>query len=166
MAATYEIIATTTLGSAASSIVFSSISGSYTDLILISAPKTQGNSYSFNIVLNSDTGTNYSCTRLYGSGTSAASDRSSSTANSLGNWNVDTSTGVVQPIITQIQNYSNTTTYKTFLTRINSPAPDTYVGAVVSLWRSTSAITSVEFKTSANVGSGSTFTLYGIKAGS
>ena len=164
MTATYKKIATTTLGSAASSITFSSISSSYTDLILVSAPLTQGNSYSFNIVLNSDTGTNYSCTRLYGSGTSGASDRASSTANSLDNWNIATSTGVVQPIITQIQNYSNTTTYKTFLTRINSPAPDTYLGAVVSLWRSTSAITSVEFKTSGNVGAGSTFTLYGIKA--
>jgi hypothetical protein len=165
MAYTYEKIATTTLGSAASSITFSSISGSYTDLILVSAPLTQGNGYSFNIVLNSDTGTNYSCTRLYGAGSgSGSSDRSSSTANSLGSWGVTSSTGIVQPIITQIQNYSNTTTYKTFLTRINSPAPDTYVGAVVSLWRSTSAITSVEFKTSGNVGSGSVFTLYGIKA--
>jgi len=164
MPSTYEKIATTTLGSAASSIVFSSISGSYTDLILVSAPLTQGNSYSFNIVLNSDTGTNYSCTRLFGSGTAAVSDRSSTTANSLGSWGVASSTGIVQPIITQIQNYSNTTTYKTFLTRINSPAPDTYLGEVVSLWRSTSAITSVEFKTSGNVGSGSVFTLYGIKA--
>ena len=34
-AATYEPIATTTLGSAASTITFSSISGSYTDLILV-----------------------------------------------------------------------------------------------------------------------------------
>jgi hypothetical protein len=164
MTSTYEKLATTTTGSATTSVTFSSISGSYTDLILVSAPLTQGNSYSFNIVLNSDTATNYSCTRLYGSGTAAASDRSSTTANSLGSWNVDSSTGVVQPIITQIQNYSNTTTYKTFLTRISSPAPDTYVGAVVSLWRSTSAINSVEFKTSASVGSGSVFTLYGIKA--
>ena len=164
MTTTYEKIATTTLGSAASSIVFSSISGSYTDLILISAPLTQGNGYSFNIVLNSDTGTNYSYTRLFGDTSAAYSDRGSNTANSLGSWGVGSSTGIVQPIITQIQNYSNTTTNKTFLTRINSPAPDNYVGAVVSLWRSTSAINSVEFKTSGNIGSGSVFTLYGIKS--
>jgi hypothetical protein len=164
MTTTYEKIATTTLSVASDSCIFSSISGSYTDLILVSAPKTQGNSYSVNIILNGDTATNYSCTRLYGSGTAAASDRSSTTANSLGSWNIGSSTGVVQPIITQIQNYSNTTTYKTFLTRINSPAPDTYVGAVVSLWRSTSAITSVEFRTSGSIGVGSVFTLYGIKA--
>jgi hypothetical protein len=164
MTTTYEKIATTTLSVASDSCIFTSISGSYTDLILISAPKTQGNSYSFNIVLNGDTATNYSYTRLFGDVSAAYSDRGSSTANSLGSWGVASSTGIVQPIITQIQNYSNTTTHKTFLTRINSPAPDNYVGAVVSLWRSTSAITSVEFKTSGSIGVGSVFTLYGIKA--
>ena len=35
MASTYEKIATTTLGSATASYTFSSISGTYTDLILI-----------------------------------------------------------------------------------------------------------------------------------
>ena len=35
MAITYEPIATTTLSSAASSVTFSSISGSYTDLVLV-----------------------------------------------------------------------------------------------------------------------------------
>jgi hypothetical protein len=35
MAITYEPIATTTLGSAAASVTFSSISGSYTDLVLV-----------------------------------------------------------------------------------------------------------------------------------
>ena len=36
MTATYEKIATTTLGSSQASVTFSSISGSYTDLVLIS----------------------------------------------------------------------------------------------------------------------------------
>ena len=164
MATTYEPIATQTLASSSATVTFSSIANTWTDLILVSAPKTQGNSYSVNIVLNSDTGTNYSCTRLYGDSSSAYSDRSSTTANSLGSWGVASSTGVVQPIITQIMNYSNTSTYKTMITRINSPSPDIYVGAVVSLWRSTAAINSVTFSTSGNIGAGSTFTLYGIKA--
>jgi hypothetical protein len=164
MTTTYEKIATTTLSVASDSCIFTSISGSYTDLILVSAPITQGNGYSLNIILNGDTGTNYSCTRLYGDASAAYSDRASNTANSLGSFGIASSTGIVQPIITQIQNYSNTTTYKTFLTRLNSPSPDNYVSAIVSLWRSTSAITSVEFKTSGSIGSGSVFTLYGIKA--
>jgi hypothetical protein len=39
MTSTYEKIATNTLGSAASSVTFTSISGAYTDLVLISNPK-------------------------------------------------------------------------------------------------------------------------------
>ena len=67
--------------------------------------------------------------------------------------------------IINIQNYSNTTTYKTILGRANNAV--TGVTETVGLWRSTSAITSMTllqsygsdlFKT------GSTFTLYGIKA--
>ena len=38
--ATYEPIATNTLGSAAASVTFSGISGSYTDLILITSTNT------------------------------------------------------------------------------------------------------------------------------
>ena len=42
MTATYEKIATTTLGSAATSVTFSSISGSYTDLVLFSTGNISG----------------------------------------------------------------------------------------------------------------------------
>ena len=45
MAITYEPIATTTLGSAAASVTFSSISGSYTDLVLIVVPKATTGDY-------------------------------------------------------------------------------------------------------------------------
>ena len=68
--------------------------------------------------------------------------------------------------ILQLMNYSNTTTYKTILSRTNAAANG--VDATVGLWRSTSAITSIEIgKNSGMSGTfqiGSTFTLYGIKA--
>jgi hypothetical protein len=61
MAITYEPIATTTLGTSESSVTFSSISGSYTDLVLICAVKnTANNGDEVAFQLNSDTGSNYS----------------------------------------------------------------------------------------------------------
>jgi hypothetical protein len=58
-------------------------------------------------------------------------------------------------------NYSNTTTYKTVLTRAgrNNQATEAFVG----LWRNTAAITSISL-TSQTYTTDSTFTLYGIKA--
>ncbi len=66
--------------------------------------------------------------------------------------------------IVQIQNYSNASTYKTCLIRGNDA--NNYVLATVGLSRSTSAITSISLATSsgAQFVTGSTFTLYGIKA--
>jgi hypothetical protein len=69
MAATYEPIETQTLGSAAASVTFSSITGSYTDLILVSSISTTHTATtSLVIQLNGDTATNYSNTRLLGDG--------------------------------------------------------------------------------------------------
>ena len=165
MAATYTPIASITTGAATSSVTFSSIPSTYTDLVLVSIPLTQGNIFDSNLVINSDTGTNYSCTRLFGSGTTASGDRAATTANSLASWGVAASTGTPIIFYTHFLNYSNTTTYKTFLTRANEPNNSTgsnYTGLVTSLWRNTAAITTIEFKSSANFGSGSTFNLYGI----
>jgi hypothetical protein len=61
-------------------------------------------------------------------------------------------------------NYSNTTTYKTWLSR--SGASDRATEALVGLWRSTSAITTIALSIDAGAtySTGSTFTLYGIAA--
>jgi hypothetical protein len=56
MAKTYEPIATTTLSSAQSSVTFSSISGSYTDLVLVSNVSGSGGNANLRVTLNSDTG--------------------------------------------------------------------------------------------------------------
>jgi hypothetical protein len=68
-------------------------------------------------------------------------------------------------MIIQIQNYANTTTYKTALVRINATDFRTYASVV--LWRkSPEAINRVNIKmeASGNFATGSTFTLYGIAA--
>jgi len=161
MPATYEPIATTTLTSAQSSVTFSAISGSYTDIVLVwSGTLTTGTSV-WGLQYNSDTASNYSWTSLRGDGSSATSARDSGSTRILCGW-----IGTSQTIeIVQIMNYSNTTTNKTNIARNNSTATSTYVSANVGLWRSTSAITSITIKTdSSTFTSGSTFTLYGIKA--
>ena len=65
---TYTPLARTTLSSAAASVTFSNISGSYTDLVLVvSTISVNGTAY---MTVNSDTGTNYSRTFMYGTGSS------------------------------------------------------------------------------------------------
>jgi len=163
MPATYEPIATTTLGSAAATVSFTSISGSFTDLILITNSATGVNDIDVYVQVNSDTGTNYSWTRITGNGTAAASSRSSNSGLGFRIGNMSGSNVGQNNCIVQFQNYSNTTTYKTILARGNNPS--LLVEAYVGLWRSTSAITSMDIKTqSGTFSTGSTFTLYGIKA--
>ena len=161
MAITYESIATTTLGSAAATVTFSSISGSYTDLVLIFTGKMVSAS-TVKFQFNSDTGSNYSMTRLYGDGSSALSERNSNaTSGTFGVWR----TTNPQYSLISLQNYSNTTTYKSYLTRDYDDSGR--VGARVGLWRSTSAITSITLLGDgggADYASGSIFTLYGIKS--
>ena len=161
MAITYESIATTTLGSAQSSVTFSSISGSFTDLVLVCWAKVSANDKGLRLQFNGDTGSNYSWTQIYGDGTSAGSSRASN----------DTSVRFVNGLMTDggigiahIQNYSNTTTNKTVLGR--GGMATNLVSSIVSLWRNTSAITSMVIKDDAggNFASGSTFSLYGIKS--
>jgi hypothetical protein len=166
MANTYEPISTTTLSTATASVTFSSISATYTDLVIIAqfGQSTGGNAVGMQF--NSDTANNYSITSLYGTGTTAASDRLANTSHIWGAYNIAPSSVVSGVAKWNIQNYSNTTTYKTALCRYdNNDATYAGTSAVVGLWRSTAAITSITLKPSAgNLASGSTFTLYGIKA--
>jgi len=160
---TYTPIATNTLSSATASVTFSSISGAYTDLVLIINPQSASGTTSVDIQFNGDTGSNYSLTYLYGTGTAAASGRDSNTAIANGGSAVATaSTFCINTV--QIMNYSNTTTYKSLLTRANNTAGNVLTS--VSMWRNTAAITSISLKlaTAVNFTSGSTFSLYGIQS--
>ena len=158
MASTYEKIATTTLGSSAATITFSGISGTYTDLILIAS----GTSTTSTIVMqfNNDTGSNYSDIYMYGDGSSAGAGRHTSQTRIFGS-----SVGsTISTNIFQIQNYSNTTTYKSCLIRGNLTT--SAVSAFAGLWRSTSAITRIDLfnHNGGNFDGGFIATIYGIKA--
>ena len=161
---TYTPIATTTLGSAQSTVSFSSISSSYTDLVLVvSATMTGGGGASaIQLQFNGDTASNYSITTLNGDGTSATSSRASSQTSLAMGLATDAS-GQQATSIFQIQNYSNATTYKTVLSRSNIAGDR--VRAQVGLWRATpAAITSILLLNNGATTfvAGSTFTLYGI----
>jgi hypothetical protein len=154
--ATYTPLATNTLSSNQATVTFSSISGSYTDLVLIVSAGETVTNYSYSIVLNSDTNSNYSYTQMYGNGSSPASNRGSSeTKMSL--YGIGSGSSIVQ-----FQNYSNATTYKTALLRGGNSAN---IVVRSHLWRSTSAINSMLITADGtSFTTGSTFTLYGIAA--
>ena len=164
MAATYEPIATTTLGSNASTYTFSSIPGTYTDLVLVCNASTTTDNVNYYLQFNSDSATNYSFTYLEGDGSSAASSKSSGisylyVARGSSNSYFDV-------IVANIMNYSSTTNYKAVLSRYAlglglGKRNSIHVGS----WSSNSAITSITIGSNGGtLKSGSTFTLYGIKA--
>jgi len=167
MPKTYEPIATYTVPSAQASYTFSSIPATYTDLVLVVSAATSSIADQDMQVGNGsvDTGSNYSRTWLQGNGSAASSGRGSSETstriNTPNGGYLETTLGSSIQTITFL-NYSNTTTYKTMLTRTGGAAGGT--SAIVHLWRSTSAINTIKLTPSSNFITGSTFTLYGIKA--
>jgi hypothetical protein len=151
---TYVALRTETVAVATPSVTFnlSGISG-YTDLVIVANTATPG---AYVVRFNGDSGSNYSWTRLYGNGSSAVSDRGPNQTDITSAWGGSTN----NLYVTNIMNYSNTTTYKTALTRINENA---YVVAMVGTWRNTAAITSITISNSgSNYPVGCTFSLYGI----
>jgi len=169
MPSTYDKIATTTLGSNTASLDFSSIPSTYTDLVLVIRYAGSLNDQNSRLRFNNDTASNYSRTVILGDGTSATSTRSTSATfiQMVTNYGAGTSLASGNYHIIQIQNYANTTTYKTALARTNAQnnSGAGEVGATVGLWRSTSAINQVTYSQgSGDIITGSTATLYGIKA--
>lgn len=168
-AVTYTPIATQTLSSAASSVTFSSIPGTYKDLVLVTQAGLSVNNNSLYMTFNSDTASNYSSTSVEGYTNSYDSYRLSSQSKvMIAGVNIGLATTVGPSMSTSnIMNYSNTTTYKTIVGRWadSNDAGNKESGAVIGLYRSTSAITTINiFSQSGNLASGSVFTLYGIGA--
>lgn len=162
---TYSTIATYTVPSAQASYTFSSIPSTYTDLVLVCSASAS-TQYDLRLRFNGDTGSNYSYTVLYGTGSAAGSARDSNlNFAGIDYYGVPTTTLGNSNQIVQFQNYSNTTTNKTWLSRANLASGGT--DAIVGLWRSTAAINSIYIAyigTAYTIGTGSTFTLYGIAA--
>jgi hypothetical protein len=156
---TYTPIATYTADGSSNNVTLSSIPSNYTDLRLICSGFFVVGYQSTFFRLNGDSSSNYSWNYMYGDGTNAVSGKAASQ-----------STGFLQMsgnqsnVIVDFYSYSNTSVYKTYVVRQNG-ASDLALAAV-NLWRSTAAINSIYIQNdySGNIGSGTTFTLYGIAA--
>lgn len=163
MATSTEIaIATTTLGSSASSITFSSIPSSYTDLRLVFTYKGATTTCYYYARLNGTASQNV-CgqTVLKGNGSTASSSRLTSSDLYFSNGNATTTI----PFMEQVDffNYAGST-YKTMLYQGSGDQNGSgEVRRGVALFPSTSAINSIAFYSSGDdFAAGTTMTLYGI----
>lgn len=164
MPATYEPIATTTLGSAASTITFSSIPATYTDikLVFVGTANTGTNCL---MRFNSDSATNYSRTYIIGDGASASSARNSNvTVVSL---TIQNTINATTPTMrtADIFSYAGSTNKTVLTTETSDLNGSGSTVSAVQLWRNTAAITSLSLETTsgATFSIGTTATLYGIK---
>ena len=167
MPLTYEPIITTTTSAGARSFNFTSIPATYTDLVLVVNITTVSGT-NMRMRFNSNVATNYSTTHLDGTGSAVSSSRENTENGGLIDYSGGYPNGGANAIATYtmfINNYSNATTYKTWVVRASNAG--TGANATVGLWRQTSAINAIEIYTSSGTGeirAGTVFTLYGIKA--
>jgi len=160
---TYEPIATFTTNGSTQTYTFgasNTLPQTYTDLILVVNDINSTASFDSRINFNSSTSAIYSRTGLRGSGSVANSYYQTGLPGFF--ITSDGSANNTKPSIVHIMSYSNSTTYKTILVRSNDAS--TGLSALVQLWRSTAAVTQIDFYTSTAMASGGTLTLYGIAA--
>ena len=160
MATTYEPIATTTLGSTSTTITFSSITATYTDLRLVLV-SSDGVGSSITMRFNSDTGSNYSRVNLNGTGTSASTSATAN-ATSINIAPNNAVAGLFGLYTVDIFSYTGSTNKTVLATNSVDQNGSGQVGRSVSLWRDTSAITTITLTDSSSFAIGTTATLYGI----
>jgi hypothetical protein len=165
MANTYEAIATVTVGSGgAANIEFTSIPGTYTDLVIMTSMRGTDTSFQgWNLYFNGSN-TNLTNRYLLGDGSSASSGNfSAGYGGTVAGTNATAST--FENSTVYIPNYtsSNNKSYSSDNVAENN-ATLAYVNLIAGLWSSSSAITSVTlYPQVGNFAQYSTATLYGIK---
>jgi hypothetical protein len=169
---TYQLIKTYTLASSATSIEWTGIPNTYTDLYIKLSLRTDYSAIDtyFNCNFNSDTGANYSQLSLYQTNGGLAGSNSWTAQNNLyvNSTNGNTSTtSVFAAVDIHIPNYAGST-YKSIIedaaNENNTTLPTTRFNPISSgLWSSTAAITSIKLAPpSGNWLTYSTASLYGI----
>lgn len=162
MPATYEPIATTTLNTSAATIEFTSIPGTYTDLRLV-VIGTATTGFSPELTFNSDTGNNYSQTILTGTGSAANTTRTTSLNKIYPLYYAAFRDDVVSLFEVDIFSYAGSTNKTCLITGSVDRNGNGHIEKMVGLWRSTSAITSIQLSIPPySYASGTTATLYGI----
>jgi hypothetical protein len=173
MPSTYTLISSNVLSSSAASVTFSAIPSTYTDLVLRMSTRSSGGGSiadSIRVRFNSDSATNYSYTYLFGYSTGGSDSVQITNDNyiyinngSVGNTataNTFSSAEIYLPSYTLNQNKP-----LSIYSVLENNAASAYMEHDAVLYRSTSAISSIEFSlgSSADFVSGSSFYLYGIK---
>jgi hypothetical protein len=172
MPATYKLIASNTLSTSASSVTFSAIPGTYTDLVLKYSARTDNTTpRDVRVRLSGITTSQYSSTDLRATNATASSVRSSNQVfmefnNAIGG--SDSTANTFSNNELYFPNYISSTNkpVSNFGVVESNHATDdyNYLHATAGLWRNTGAITSIElYLGSNNFVSGSSFFLYGIK---
>jgi hypothetical protein len=163
--ATNKPIQSVVVTSAASSITFSGIDQSYTDLIIMADFTISQANASVFMRFNGDTNANFSDTSISGTGSAQYTDRDSSATQIRVSAQRTAQTATDRQHLTiHINDYTNTAIYKTCLARYGS------VGGVEGFagqWRSTVAINSITlgFASAYTFSPGTIVSLYGIKSG-
>lgn len=162
------LIASNTLGSAAASVTFSSIPGTYTDLVLKWSARCDTTTENVDIQLNAAT-TNYSLTQIDGYGSSGVASSRSTTGlvgiRVYGMTNSNNTASTFGSAEFYLPNYAGSTNKpnSTFAaTETNGTVA--LIQAVAGLRSNTDAVTSLKLQTgSGNFVAGSSFFLYGLK---
>jgi hypothetical protein len=170
---TYELIETQILGSAQSSVTFSSLAtyaSTYKHLQIRAAGKGSGNSFeetNVNLRFNGDSGSNYSYHFLNGLGSSATSGAgTSATLMNVGKFaDSGVATAIFGAIVIDILDSYSTTKYKTVRSLYGKYSSASYprLGLYSGNWMNTNSLTSIEVLPDGNFVTGSRFSLYGIR---
>jgi hypothetical protein len=162
VAITYEPVATTTLSSAASTITFSSIPATWTDLRLVIVINGVSTANYALLKLNNTTG-NIGFTTLAGNGSSAGTGRSTSDVLYL-NYQATLSTTLPTFSTVDLFSYAGSTFKSMLVTSNYDKNGSGNVERFVSTCTTTSAINRIDIYTSSGTfNTGTTASLYGIK---
>ena len=160
---TYTALATITLTSTDTEVVFSSIPNTYRDLIVVCQWGLTGSGDTIaGFRLNGAT-SGYTNVTMFGD-TSPSPGSDTRTSDNLSFvWRIGNDGTTKATTIIQIMDYSATDKHKTSLTR-NSNLTNSFVSATAGRWASNDAVNTVALRpwNGGNIASGSTFSLYGI----
>jgi hypothetical protein len=160
----FESIATVVVGSGgAADIEFTSIPSTYQHLQIRGIARGVNNTFA-DLTFNGDTGNNYAFHDIFGDGSSAGVEQSTSRAN-IPVTALPNVADIFNGLIIDILDYANTNKYTTTRTL---QGRDTNGGGAIffmsGLWMNTNAITSLKITSrSGNIAQYSHFALYGIK---
>ena len=170
MATTYELISSTTLESASSTVDLSSIPQSYRTLIIYISARNAGANQQETMRLQQFNGVTTNIVNRWMRANGEGGTNLSSTDNSDGVYlsqtpGASSNSGIFSNVCITIPTYTDTNYGKTLLVEAVQENEQTsaYHSITAARWNNANAISSLRFYQPSNFAIGSTFTLFGIK---